>query len=146
MQKTPTIAVALISALLSTASLAQVPRQGDVQAAGAAPGQTVGAVPAAGVPGQTVAPTGPESGPGGISTTLAVKSHSVAAGVSAGNLEGAACPAGFKMLSGACHPSYNARVTIINQFPNIPANTWRCGFKNNTTAAVSVYIYTLCGQ
>ena len=50
------------------------------------------------------------------------------------------------MLSGACHPFYNDQVTIINQFPNQSANTWRCGFKNNTNTTQTVYIYTLCGQ
>jgi hypothetical protein len=50
------------------------------------------------------------------------------------------------MISGACHPFYNDRVTIINQFPNISANTWRCGFKNNTAFNVTVWIYTVCAQ
>jgi hypothetical protein len=78
-------------------------------------------------------------------TTLTVKSYSIAAGGAPGNLEGAVCPAGWKVLSGACHPFYNPRVTIINQFPNLGLNTWRCGFKNNTAAKVSVFIYTVCG-
>lgn len=79
-------------------------------------------------------------------TTLTVQSHSVKAGVSAGNLEGVACPVGNKVISGSCHPSYNDRVPIINQFPNIAGNTWRCGFKNNTAAPVTVYVYTVCAK
>jgi len=98
-------------------------------------------------PGQAAVSGMPEGGaPGGISTTLTWRSYPIGPGASAGNLEGAACSAGSKMLSGACHPFYNDHVTIINQFPNIPGNTWRCGFKNNTAATVTVYIYTLCGQ
>jgi hypothetical protein len=50
------------------------------------------------------------------------------------------------MIAGACHPFYNDQVPIINQFPNISLNTWRCGFKNNTAAPVTVWVYTLCGQ
>jgi hypothetical protein len=138
--------IALASAL-STASVAQQaspPGQAQPElqagAAGAAPGQL--AAGAAGVGG----PEGP-GGPGTITaTTLTYQSYPVAAGAAPGNLEGAACPAPYKMISGACHPLYNDRVAIINQFPNIPGNTWRCGFKNNTAAAVTVYIYTLCGQ
>lgn len=131
-------------AVLSAAALGQEP-----------PGQTA-AQPAvsgpASVPGQaevgaTAAVPGGPGGPGGITQTqLTWNSYPIAAGASAGNLEGAACPANFKMISGACHPFYNDHVVIINQFPDIAANTWRCGFKNNTTASVTVYIYTLCGQ
>ena len=131
------IGIALASAI-STASLAQDAGQGapaDVQGAGAAPGQVAGAS-AAGVAG----------GPGALSTTLTYKSYTIAAGGSSGNLEGAACTAPAKMISGACHPLYNDHVAIINQFPNIPANTWRCGFKNNTAGTVTVYIYTVCAQ
>ena len=143
MKGLPIVGFVLLS-VFSTASFAQTaaPGQGEPQgaAAGAVPGQISGAAGAADSVG------GP-GGPGGISlTTLTVRSYPVAAGAAAGNLEGAVCPAGFKMLSGACHPFYNDHVTIINQFPNIPGNTWRCGFKNNTAAAVTVYIYTLCGQ
>ena len=137
------IGIALASAL-STASVAQQASppgqaQPEVQAdaAGAAPGQLAPGAAGAGGPG----------GPGTITaTTLTSQSHPIAAGAAAWVLEGAACPASYKMISGACHPFFNDRVTIINQFPNIAANTWRCGFKNNTTAAVTVYIYTLCGQ
>lgn len=133
-----------LASVFSAAALAQEP-----------PGQAIqpGAPAAASVPGQSEAgavPGGaPSGGPGGggiTQTQLTFKSYSVAAGASDGNLEGAACPANFKMLSGACHPSYNDHVTIINQFPDIPGNTWRCGFKNNTAASVTVWIYTLCGQ
>jgi hypothetical protein len=81
-----------------------------------------------------------------FTTTLTFRSYQIAAGGSQGNLEGASCPAASKMISGACHPFYNARVTIINQFPNIPLNTWRCGFANNSGAMATVFIYTLCAQ
>src|SRR5882762_3754411 len=80
-------------------------------------------------------------------TTLTVQSHQIGAGASAGNLEGASCQAPYtKMISGACHPFYSDQVTIINQFPNIPLNTWRCGFKNNTGSPVIVWIYTVCAK
>jgi hypothetical protein len=79
-------------------------------------------------------------------TTLTYRSHSIAAGGSAGNLEGNACPATYTMISGSCHPGYNDRVIIINQYPNRTANTWRCGFKNNNTSSRTVWIYTLCGR
>ena len=138
------LASALSTASVSTASVAQqasppgqAQPEAQASATGAAPGQHAAGAAGVGGPG----------GPGTITaTTLTSQSHPVAAGAAAGNLEGAACPAPYKMISGACHPLYNDHVTIINQFPNIPANTWRCGFKNNTTAAVTVYIYTLCGQ
>ena len=79
-------------------------------------------------------------------TSLTVKSYSIVAGGAPGNLEGTVCPSGSRVLSGACHPSYNPKVTIINQFPNLSLNTWRCGFKNNTASTVSVFIYTVCGS
>jgi hypothetical protein len=140
---TKIVGIALAS-VLSTASVAQQASppgqaQPEVQAgaAGVLPGQLADGAAGVGGPG----------GPGTITaTTLTYQSHPIGAGVAAGNLEGAACPPPYKMISGACHPFYNDRVTIINQFPNIAANTWRCGFKNNTTAAVTVYIDTLCGQ
>ena len=81
-----------------------------------------------------------------ISTQLTFRSHTIAANSSAGNLEGNACPAPTRMISGACHPGYNDRVVIINQFPNVSANRWRCGFRNNNNFARTVWIYTLCGQ
>lgn len=134
------IALALASTL-STASMAQQaspPGQAQPEAQASAAGAA---------PGQIAAGVGGPGGPGTITaTTLTYQSYPVAAGVAAGNLEGAACPAPYKMISGACHPLYNDHVAIINQFPNIAANTWRCGFKNNTAASVTVYIYTLCGQ
>jgi hypothetical protein len=93
---------------------------------------------------------GPEAAGGGlqpaISTQLTFRSHSIAANSSAGNLEGNACPAPTRMISGACHPGYNDRVIIINQFPNTFANTWRCGFRNNNNVARTVWIYTVCAQ
>ncbi len=84
--------------------------------------------------------------PAAFETQLTFRSHNIGPGSSAGNLEGAACPADHKMLSGACHPSYNDKMIIINQFPNLARNTWRCGFKNNTGSSKTVYIYTLCGR
>jgi hypothetical protein len=130
-----------LASTLSTASMAQQaspPGQAQPEAQASAAGAA---------PGQIAAGVGGPGGPGTITaTTLTYQSYPVAAGVAAGNLEGAACPAPYKMISGACHPLYNDHVAIINQFPNIAANTWRCGFKNNTAASVTVYIYTLCGQ
>ena len=79
-------------------------------------------------------------------TTVTARGHQVPAGGSAGNLEGASCPSDFKMLSGSCHPGYTSQVRIINQFPNIALNTWRCGFKNNTASNRTVWVYTLCGK
>jgi len=101
---------------------------------GSAPGQVTGEA------------AGEEDTVGAMQTTLTYKSHSIAAWGKSGNLEGSACPSGYKMLSGACHPFYNDKVAIINQFPNVYSNTWRCGFKNNTPDTVTVYIYTLCGK
>src|SRR4051794_35357669 len=75
-----------------------------------------------------------------LTTTLTSRSHQIGAGASALNLEGTSCTAPNKMISGACHPFYNPSVTIINQFPNIALNTWRCGFKNNTASTVTVWI------
>ena len=79
-----------------------------------------------------------------FTTTLTFRSHTVT--TSAGNLEGAACPAQATMISGSCHPGYNSRVSIINQYPNIAGNTWRCGFRNHVGSPVSVWIYTLCAR
>lgn len=145
MKKSAIIIGVALAAAMSTTSFAQgvsaAGQGGEPQlqsgSAGAMPGQVAGAAgaeAAAGAPGTV------------FQTTLTYRSYPIAVGASAGNLEGAACPANYKMLSGACHPFYNDHVVIINQFPNIPANTWRCGFKNNTAASVTVYIYTLCAQ
>jgi hypothetical protein len=113
------------------------PQEMQGAAGGAAPGQMGGGGPE----------TGALSAQLSISqTSLTFQSHQIAAGASAGNLEGVFCPANTKMISGACHPSYNDRVAIINQFPNVTGNTWRCGFKNNTSSNVTGWIYTLCGQ
>jgi hypothetical protein len=126
-------------------------------ASGTAFGQTAGQTPtgassevaAGGEPGQQ-----PTSAAGGVAaapalvpftTSLTFQSYSIPAGGSQGSLEGASCGT-RKMISGACHPFFNDKVTIINQFPNIAGNTWRCGFKNNTAAAATVYVYTLCAQ
>jgi hypothetical protein len=77
-------------------------------------------------------------------TRLTFKNHQINAGASAGNVEGESCPASFKMIAGSCHPSYNDQIPIINQFPNISLNTWRCGFKNNTASTAGVWVYTVC--
>jgi hypothetical protein len=120
--------------------------QGDGQSAGGASNDAA----AGGAPGQQA--VGGATGASveaavSFTTFLTARSYSIAAGGTQGNLEGTACGAApRKMISGACHPFYNDRVAIINQFPNIGANTWRCGFKNNTAAAVTVWIYTVCAQ
>lgn len=124
------------SALCQAASVAG--QQEDQAAAGAAA-----------VPGQAgTVPEGLEVSPKAVpfTTSLTFKSYTIPASGSSGNLEGASCPGNSKMISGACHPFYNPSVTIINQFPNIGLNTWRCGFKNNTGTSVSVWIYTVCAQ
>ena len=77
-------------------------------------------------------------------TEITWRSHSVAAGGSTFAAEGTSCPANTKMLSGACHPGYSDQVILINQYPNIAANTWRCGFKNNSASARTAWVYTLC--
>jgi hypothetical protein len=134
------LGASLLSGLNQSSLAQEAPGQAPqaaIDAVGSEPGQAaVSGMPEGGAPG----------GPGGISTTLTFRSYPIGPGASAGNLEGAACSASSKMLSGACHPFYNDHVTIINQFPDIPANTWRCGFKNNTAATVTVWIYTLCAQ
>jgi hypothetical protein len=113
----------------------------------AAQGSVVGS---GSVPGQSEAPEvlAPAAAPALVtfSTSLTFRSYTIGAGGSSGNLEGASCPAPSKMISGACHPFYNPAVVIINQFPNIASNTWRCGFKNNTAATATVFIYTLCAH
>jgi hypothetical protein len=135
-----TLCVAL-AATLSMAAFAQ-----DVAGQGASPDAAAGATPGQ-VSGAGSGASGGGGGPGAVfNTTLTARSHTIAANGSEGNLEGTACTAPAKMISGACHPFYNPNVVIINQFPNIGANTWRCGFKNNTAASVSVWIYTVCAQ
>lgn len=83
---------------------------------------------------------------GAISTQLTFRSHSIGANTYANFLEGNACPAPTRMVSGACHPGYSDRVIITNQYPNVGANTWRCGFRNNNPSNRTVWIYTLCAQ
>ena len=138
------------NALAATAMLAAIALtsgtafgQGDGQLLGGA-----GNDAAAGAPGQQAVGGAPSVEAAVTFTTfLTARSHAIAAGGTQGNLEGTSCGAApRKMISGACHPFYNDRVTIINQFPNIAANTWRCGFKNNTAANVTVWIYTVCAQ
>ena len=116
------------------------------------PGQVPPQAPATAgsVPGQTEPPEAlaPAATPALVtfSTTLAVRSYSIGPLLSDNVLDGASCTPPAKMISGACHPFFNPQVAIINQFPNIPLNTWRCGFKNNTAATVNVFVYTLCAQ
>jgi hypothetical protein len=112
---------------------------GSEAAAGVAPGQQPPGGAAAGGAAAGVEPLV------SFTTSLTSRSYSIPAGGSQGNLEGNSCGT-RKMISGACHPFYNDRVTIINQFPNIAGNTWRCGFKNNTAATATVWIYTVCAQ
>lgn len=140
------LSITLCVALAATISTASLPTASGAQDAA---GQAASADPAGGAPGQVSGAGSAASGvggPGGFNTTLTARSYNIVANGSEGNLEGTACTAPAKMISGACHPSYNPNVVIINQFPNIAGNTWRCGFKNNTAAAVSVWIYTLCAQ
>ncbi|MFO1050307.1 MAG: hypothetical protein U1E52_20695 [Geminicoccaceae bacterium] len=121
--------------LSATVVMATLLAQTDAARAGGVAGQ---AGPNSDVPavGSAVAPT----------TSLTTKSYTIGPKGSQGNLEGAVCPGVSRVISGACHPFYNPKVAIINQFPNLSLNTWRCGFKNNTTATVTVYIYTVCGS
>jgi hypothetical protein len=96
---------------------------------------------------QALASSGFPAVEAGISETmLTFKNHQVNAGATASNLEGESCPTNFKMIAGSCHPSYNDQVPVVNQFPNIALNTWRCGFKNNTTTSVGVWVYTHCAR
>jgi hypothetical protein len=135
-----------ISTILAMIGLASGTAFG--QAAGQSATGAGGEVAAGAEPGQQ-----PTSAAGGaaapalvpFTTSLTFQSYSIPAGGSQGNLEGASCGT-RRMISGACHPFYNDRVTIINQFPNIAGNTWRCGFKNNTAVAATVFIYTVCAQ
>jgi hypothetical protein len=81
-----------------------------------------------------------------VQTQLTFRSHTIAALSSSHFLEGTACPATFTMVSGACHPGFDDRVIITNQFPNTSANTWRCGFRNNNIVSRTIWVYTLCGK
>ena len=141
---------AKFSTILAGIALAMMMSQAAFGQVGPSPGQVEDQkLRAAGVgpsPGQREGPRAGAVEPAIFETQLTVRSHQITAGSSAGNLEGTSCPADYKMLSGACHPFYNDQVSIINQFPNIPLNTWRCGFENNTSATVTVWIYTLCGR
>ncbi len=125
-----------VAASLATAASAQVAGQETGAGAGGAAEAAMGQSPEA-MEGALEA---------AISTQLTWRSHSIGPNSSAGNLQGQACPSPTRMISGACHPGYNDRVIIINQFPNISANTWRCGFRNNNNVSRTVWIYTLCGQ
>ena len=77
-------------------------------------------------------------------TQVTFRSHSLPPGGSIGNAEGNACPANTDMLSGACHPGYSDQVSIINQYPNVGARTWRCGFQNTSGTTRTAWVYTLC--
>ena len=127
--------------LTGATALAQGEGQSGVgnEAAGGAPGQQQQGAAVGGAPGVEPVVS--------FTTFLTSRSHAIAAGGTQGNLEGTSCGAApRRMIAGACHPFYNSQVTIINQFPNIAGNTWRCGFRNNTAANVTVWIYTLCAQ
>ena len=96
-------------------------------------------------PGQDPSASGLEALAAALGNTqITTRRHSLPAGGSLFSAEGTSCPTGTKMLSGACHPGFGDRVILINQFPNISANTWRCGFKNNTSFTRSAWVYTLC--
>jgi hypothetical protein len=141
--------IVIISALSISIALASVPTSSATAQAGAAPGQlqdselqaTVGAAE-----GQLEGAQAFAIEPSITNTQLTFRSHQLNAGASLGNLEGNACPANFKMISGSCHPGYTDQVIIINQYPNSLANTWRCGFSNISSSNRTVWIYTLCGQ
>jgi hypothetical protein len=136
---------AFLAAICLTGGVALA--QGDGQAAGAGNEAAAGGAPGQQQPGAATGGAASVEPLVTFTTFLTARSHAIAAGGTQGNLEGTACGAApRKMISGACHPFYNDRVTIINQFPNIGANTWRCGFRNNTAAAVTVWIYTVCAQ
>ncbi len=86
--------------------------------------------------------------PGTLARQLVVTSFSLPASGSNSNIE-ASCNglAGgpFFIVSGACHPG-STNATIINQFPNLGSNSWRCGFQNNVAATTSVWVYAVCGK
>jgi hypothetical protein len=77
-------------------------------------------------------------------TSLTVRSHSIPANGQVNSAEGGSCPTATTMLSGACHPGFSDQMILVNQYPNIAARTWRCGFRNNSGAAQTAWIYTLC--
>jgi hypothetical protein len=79
-------------------------------------------------------------------TTQTARSHSIAAGSQATTLEGAACTGTYRVIGGGCHPGFSDQVRITNQFPNISANTWRCGFHNTSSTSRTVWVYTVCGR
>lgn len=128
-----------ITAIINQAAWGSMAGQVDT-GTGSAPGQYENALAGAGNSATD------SVGAAGFTTTLTSKSYQIPAGGASPNLEGTACPTAYTMISGACHPFYNKQVAIINQFPNTGSNSWRCGFANNTSAPVTVWIYTLCGQ
>jgi hypothetical protein len=142
-------AIVIVSAVSVGIALAGIPMSAPLAQAGAAPGQlqdselqaTTGATQ-----GQLEGAQAFAIEPSITNTQLTFRSHQLNAGASSGNLEGNACPANFKMISGSCHPGYTDQVIIINQYPNNLANAWRCGFSNVSSSNRTVWIYTLCGQ
>lgn len=98
-------------------------------------------------PGQDPAASGLDALAAALGNTqITSRSHTVPAGGSVFSAEGTACPAGTRMLSGACHPGFTDQMILINQFPNVSANTWRCGFKNNSSSSRTGWVYTLCAE
>ena len=77
-------------------------------------------------------------------TSITWRSHVIPPGGQINSAEGATCGFSRKMLSGACHPGFDQRVRIVNQYPNIGADTWRCGFRNTATISRTAWVYTLC--
>ena len=118
---------------------------GAAAAQSAAEGQSPG-LAASGAEGQDAATAASGEPEAAISTQITWRSHSIGANSSQNFLEGTACPGSTKMVSGACHPGFNDRVIITNQYPNVGTNRWRCGFRNNNSFSRTVYIYTLCAQ
>jgi hypothetical protein len=96
--------------------------------------------------GTVVCQSASGGGVGTLQTTYTTQTASIPAGGSMDSIEGMACPAGYTVISGGCHPGYNPNVYLRNNFPNLTANTWRCGFGNTGGSAATVYVYTTCGR
>ena len=79
-------------------------------------------------------------------TSITSRSHSVPPGGQINSAEGTACGFNRRMVSGACHPGFDQRVRIVNQFPNVSANAWRCGFRNAAPIPRTAWVYTLCTE
>jgi hypothetical protein len=80
---------------------------------------------------------------GAFDLMLVTTSMSIGAGSEMFSVE-AACPAGRQIFTGSCHPGGVTTNVIINQYPNLDANAWRCGFRNTGGAASTVYTYAVC--